>query len=83
MTQSWVTYTNRMSPNYRFSTTDRNDPKIAELRDMVKNYWKPRNIKSYSVRVRPRGQRDGNYYETPLKNATHFDIYIKENYYYS
>lgn len=29
------------------------------------------------VWVRPRGPRDGDTHDTPLKNATHFDVYVR------
>ena len=85
---NWVTYKNRKSENYRFSTTDRNDPAIAELKEMIKNEnkWIRRfnnNQPTLSLRIRPRGPRNGHYHDTPMANATHYDIYIKQNYDYS
>lgn len=40
---------------------------------------------TYGIRIRPRGPRKGNstglfgvYYDTPIQNATHFDVYVRE-----
>ena len=30
------------------------------------------------LRIRPRGPRDGDTHDTPIKNATRFDVYIRE-----
>ena len=38
--------------------------------------------KYYSLRIRPRGKRDGNYFDTPIENAERFDVYIKTEYRY-
>lgn len=80
--KTWITYKNRTSINYKFSTDDYNHPKIAELKNVLKmaNKWSTK-IKNY-VWVRPRGPRDGDTHDTPLKNATHFDVYIRKQYLY-
>ena len=34
--------------------------------------------KSYFIRIRARGPRGDNYYDTPNSNANHYDVYIAE-----
>ena len=29
------------------------------------------------IRIRPRGPRGNNYYDTPMENATHYDVYYE------
>lgn len=98
-----VTYKNRSSSNYKFTTTDPNCSAVQELRDLIKaqnkvtnkfnkrvreGYYTYRGVASpdirntLSLRIRPRGPRDGATHDTPIENATHFDVYIKEYYQY-
>ena len=97
---SYVTYKNRSSSNYRFTTVDLNDPSIDDLKTMIKklndNAKYSRELQkqrfgeikyprpSFGIRIRPRGPRVGGfnyygtYYDTPMENATHYDVYIRE-----
>ena len=116
---AYVTYKNRTSENYRFTTNDLNDPAIAELRELLRQKneyantfnkklrdgfydnasWMPNKFPqpTYGIRIRPRGSRTFDnpktltawngrtytkkfdYYDTPMENATRYDIYIREN----
>ena len=90
----------RTSSNFRFTTTDRNDPRIDELREIKltddKYHRNARKNKSFRkittpfgyeylewtqpkarIRIRPRGPRGNNYYDTPMENATHYDVYYE------
>ena len=74
---AYVTYKNRSSSAYRFTCETLQDPAISELRQQIKG-------KGY-LRIRPRGPRKGNaaglwgvYYDTPIANATHFDVYVRD-----
>lgn len=80
--KTWITYKKRSSENYKFSTDDRSHPLIDDLKTHLKerNKW-VRKHKEY-VRIRPRGPRDGDTRDTPLKNATHFDVYVRSKYAY-
>lgn len=88
---AYVTYKNRTSDDYRFTTTDLNDPTIAELKQaLVKQndeikarrkrfpnsaYFQP----TQGIRIRPRGPRVSAYaHDTPWENATHYDVYVRE-----
>jgi hypothetical protein len=89
---AYVTYKNRTSENYRFTTDSLDDPAIAELKELlayhngfVKRYRKSPyfNIKNdrptQGVFIRPRGPRKNSWaYDTPIENATHFDVYIRD-----
>ena len=89
---AYVTYKNRTSENYRFTTDSLDDPAIAELKELlayrngfVKRYRKSPyfNIKNarppQGVFVRPRGPRKNSWaYDTPIENATRFDVYIRD-----
>ena len=93
---SYATYKNRTSANYRFTTNDLNDPSIDELKTMIKklndNAKQSRNFQikrfgmikynrpTFGIRIRPRGPRANDYYDTPAKNATRYDVYIREYY---
>ena len=84
----FVTFKNRSSDSYRFSCSDIDDPAISELKLLIRNQNKYLNkfnkaigYKKYStkgLRIRPRGPRDGDTRDTPLKNATHFDVYTRD-----
>ena len=41
------------------------------------------NKYQYRLRIRARGPRDGNYYDTPIDNATRYDLYIHKETLYS
>jgi len=88
---SYVTYKNRTSSDYRFTTTDLNDPTITELKQaLVKQnneikarrkrfpnsiYFQP----TKGIRIRPRGPLVSAYaHDTPWENATHYDVYVRE-----
>lgn len=86
----WVSYKNRSSHLYKFST---DDLECEEIKDLLKMVWKenewlskfPKSIriklglKKLGIRVRGRGGPRGRYtHDTPLENATYYDIYIKE-----
>lgn len=90
---AYVTYKNRTSADYRFTTTDLNDPMIAELKEMLTKenvdikrarkrfpnsiYPFTRNTKG--IRIRPRGPRTSVWAkDTPWENATHYDVYVRE-----
>lgn len=90
---AYVTYKNRTSENYRFTTTDINDPAIAELKALLvtRNGYIKRARKMYGltsfygkqktqgVFIRPRGPRKNSWaYDTPKENATRFDVYIRD-----
>ena len=89
---SYVTYKNRTSKDYRFTVTSLDDPAIAELKAMLvhSNGFTIRHRKSaffnakrdrptQGIRIRPRGPRKGySGYDTPIENATHFDVYIRD-----
>ncbi len=84
----FVTFKNRSSDSYRFSCSDIDDPAISDLKLMIRNqnkdvnkYNKAIGYRKYNtkgLRIRPRGPRDGDTHDTPLKNATHFDVYVRE-----
>jgi hypothetical protein len=78
-----VTFKNRSSSDYRFTCETLNDPAISELKEMIQylNKFGQYGYRSQSVlglRIRPRGPRDGDTHDTPIKNATRFDVYIRE-----
>ena len=90
---AYVTYKNRTSDDYRFTTTDLNDPNIAELKAIlteqnghikrarkmygVTSYWGSKSTKG--IRIRPRGPRKTSWsHDTPWENATHYDVYVRE-----
>lgn len=90
---AYVTYKNRTSQDYRFTTTDLNDPNIAALKAIlteqngyikrarklygITSYWGKQSTKG--IRIRPRGPRVSAYaHDTPWENATHYDVYIRE-----
>ena len=77
---------------YRFTAFTRLCQEIEALRETVretnkyerevfehKKYFnKDASLKQYFVRVRPRGPRNGNLYDTPPGNATRYDVYVAE-----
>lgn len=90
---AYVTYNNRTSADYRFTVTSLDDPAIAGLKEVLKkdnafivrarrlaglnSYYGKQNTKG--VRIRPRGPRKNAWaYDTPIENATHFDVYVRE-----
>lgn len=88
---AYVTYKNRYSTNYRFTVDSIDDPEIANLKSMLVErnnsiksarrgfpncYWARQSTQGLSIR--PRGPRDGNTHDTPIENATRFDVYIRE-----
>ena len=90
---AYVTYKNRTSSDYRFSVTSLDDPAIAEFKAMLVNanegikryrqssWFNPKYDRpTQGLRIRPRGPRDGDTHDTPFKNATHFDVYVREYY---
>lgn len=80
--KTWITYKKRSSENYKFSTDDRSHPLIADLKACLKEKNKFLRKRKLYVWVRPRGPRDGDTHDTPLKNATHFDVYVRSKYVY-
>ena len=81
----------RQSEEYVMTITDRNDPKLKDLRESVKfnNAWfrksnKEANADIYPqhyVKLHARGHRYGNkkWYQTlPLDYGTSFDVYVYE-----
>lgn len=86
----FVTYKGRSSDNYRFSSDTHKGIEIQELRRLIRNenkylnrYNKAIGYRKYNtkgLRIRPRGPRDGDTHDTPFKNATHFDVYVREYY---
>lgn len=87
----FVTYKGRSSDNYRFSSDTHKCIEIQELRQLIRNENKYLNklnkaigYKKYStkgLRIRPRGPRAHRHaHDTPFKNATHFDVYVREYY---
>jgi len=85
----FVTYKGRSSDSYRFSCSDIDDPAISELKLLIRNQNKYLNkfnkaigYKKYStkgLRIRPRGPRLSTYaHDTPIENATHFDVYTRD-----
>ena len=94
-TMATISYKNRYSSDYRFTVESLDNPAIEQLRTMLKNsnYYANRynkfqrsrgnmtsRISTYGIRIRPRGPRGNDYYDTPMKNATHYDIYTREYY---
>lgn len=90
---AYVTYKNRTSADYRFTTTDINDPMIVELKEMlvkentlIKNSRKRypnlpwvQERKTKGIRIRPRGPRPHAFsHDTPWENATRYDVYVRE-----
>jgi len=90
---AYVTYKNRTSLDYRFTVESLDDPAIAELKALLveRNGYITRARKMYGLtsyygskptqglRIRPRGPRKNAWaYDTPIENATHFDVYIRE-----
>ena len=89
---AYVTYKNRTSLDYRFTVESLDDPAIAQLKEMLveRNGHITRARKMYGLtsyygkqktqglRIRPRGPRNGEIYDTPLANATHFDVYVRD-----
>ena len=59
---------------------------ITRARKMYGNTSYYGSKKTQGLRIRPRGSRKTNgvgfngrcYYDTPIENATHFDVYIRE-----
>ena len=86
----FVTYKGRSSDNYRFSSDTLRCLEIQDLKRMIRNEIKRinrfnkwlgyRKYNTKGLRIRPRGPRDGDTYDTPFKNATHFDVYVREYY---
>jgi len=86
----FVSYKNRSSDNYRFSCDTHRCIEIQDLKRMIRNENKTinrfnkslgfRKYNTKGLRIRPRGPRDGDTHDTPFKNATHFDVYIREYY---
>lgn len=89
---AYVTYKNRSSDDYRFTTTDLNDPEIINLKSILirHNTEIKRSRKNYGrmsffgqqptkgLRIRPRGPRLSQWAkDTPWENATHYDVYIR------
>ena len=78
------------TPNYKFTVDSPSDPLVNVLREECKRMNKDKasrrsylrnvgidvNIEPSRVRLRPRGPRDGNIHDTPVENATHFDVYL-------
>ena len=89
---AYVTYKNRSSSDYRFTVTSLDDPAIADLKAMLVNangytkryrksaYFNPKYDRpTHGLRIRPRGPRGSSWaYDTPIENATHFDVYVRE-----
>jgi len=90
---AYVTYKNRSSEDYRFTVKSLDDPAIADLKAILvrRNGYITRARKLYGptsyygskntqgLRIRPRGPRGRRYgYDTPIENATHFDVYIRD-----
>jgi hypothetical protein len=91
---AYVTYKNRTSASYRFTVDSLEDPAIAEFKDLLdrENFAIKRARKrgfnwgnTKGIRIRPRGPRKGNaaglwgvYYDTPIANATRFDVYVRD-----
>jgi hypothetical protein len=70
---AYVTYTNRYSSDYRFTIDTLEDPALGELKSFIKGQ------KNKGLRIRPRGPRGRRYgYDTPIENATRFDVYVRE-----
>jgi hypothetical protein len=95
---AYVTYKNRTSENYRFTTDTLDDPAIADLKALLEynNGFVKRARKTYpnsyyalkdtyGIRIRARGPRTKavgifpSYYDTPMENATRYDVYIRKN----
>jgi hypothetical protein len=81
----FITYKNRTSGCYKFSTTSLECNELKELKAEIKERNKARakhNARNrLRVTIKARGPRGNNYYNTPRENATHFDIYVHEYYY--
>lgn len=90
---AYVTYKGRSSEDYRFTVKSLDDPEIANLKALLveRNGYITRARKMYGatsyygskktqgLRIRPRGPRGSSWaYDTPIENATHFDVYIRE-----
>ena len=90
---AYVTYNNRTSTNYRFTVESLDDPAIAGLQAILKtqNGFITRARKMYGldsyygkqktqgIRIRARGPRGSSWaYDTPMQNATHFDVYVRD-----
>jgi len=90
---AFVTYKNRSSADYRFSVKTLDDSAIAELKELLVeqnshikrarklygylSYWGSKPTRG--LRIRPRGPRKNSWaYDTPIENATHFDVYIRD-----
>jgi hypothetical protein len=90
---AYVTYTNRYSEDYRFTVDTLDDPILADFKAIITkrngyitrarkkygitSYWGKQNTQG--LRIRPRGPRGRRYgYDTPVENATRFDVYIRE-----
>lgn len=87
-----VTYKNRTSLDYRFTVDSLDDPAIAQLKELLKTrngfITRARKIygltsfygkqKTQGLRIRPRGPRNGETHDTPIQNATHFDVYVRD-----
>jgi len=65
---AYVTYKNRNSTHYRFTTTSPEDPAIEELREMIRGHnkmayrYSPEDRRRFGlnvmgIRIRPRGSR--------------------------
>ena len=89
---AYVTYKNRTSLDYRFTVESLDDPAIAQLKELLttRNWHITQSRKKYGLtsyygkqktqglRIRPRGPRNGETHDTPLANATHFDVYVRD-----
>jgi len=89
---AYVTYKNRTSSDYRFTVESLDDPAIADFKAILvrQNGYIIRARKMYGLtsyygqqptqglRIRPRGPRNGDTHDTPIENATHFDVYVRE-----
>lgn len=89
---AYVTYKNRTSSDYRFTVESLDDPAIADFKAILvkQNGYIIRARKMYGLtsyygkqstqglRIRPRGPRNGATHDTPIENATHFDVYVRE-----
>lgn len=89
---SYVTYSNRTSLNYRFTVDSLDDPAIADFKAILTkrnkfitrarktygltSYWGKQNTQG--IRIRPRGPRGCDGYDTPVENANRFDVYVRE-----
>ena len=86
---AYVTYKNRSSSDYKFTVDTLNDPVISDLKQLLKEHNSVLNrinknlgFRKYNtkgIRIRPRGPRNSSWaYDTPMENATHFDVYVRD-----